>query len=470
MKLARSFFLRIYLALIGALMLFALLSALWWRLASTNDHARHQQTAQLAGEIALRLLPAAAAGAQPMREALEDWHRRSGIDLAVFDERGNEVAAVGRPIGMPIDGALGYVIRSPQGPAFTAPLPDGRRLALRPPSRFDAGTVGRRWPGVLGMLLLAAIAVALVSYPIARRLTARLERLERGVDAIGQGDLKARVSVEGHDEVAALALSLNRSAERIEALVQSQRSLLANASHELRSPLARIRMGVELLAAQPDVGPGRMARPDRGDDAVSEAGINVSAELRTELAKDIGELDQLIEEILLASRLEAEQQGRSRAPGLNRLAPGAAADLELVDLMALCAEECARVDAQLRLADPTDPIELRGDARLLRRLIRNLLENARRYSGPADVELTLTKAKPGSIALSVGDRGPGVPAEERERIFEPFYRVRGASEWQGGVGLGLSLARQIAERHGARIACTVRPDGGTLFTVQFELQ
>ncbi|MEO8024204.1 ATP-binding protein, partial [Polaromonas sp.] len=110
-------------------------------------------------------------------------------------------------------------------------------------------------------------------------------------------------------------------------------------------------------------------------------------------------------------------------------------------------------------------------ARLLRRLIRNLLENARRYSGG---EISLELAHIGSGAqqravIRVNDRGPGVPADQRERIFEPFYRLPGASEREGGVGLGLALVRSITTRHDGKVRCEDRPGGGASFVVELPM-
>src|SRR5262245_64366081 len=102
------------------------------------------------------------------------------------------------------------------------------------------------------MLALVAISVAVGAYPVVRRLTGRLERLQAGVESLGAGDLSARVKVEGHDEVAQLAESFNRAVARIEELVGAHKALLANASHELRTPLARIRMAVELIKENAD--------------------------------------------------------------------------------------------------------------------------------------------------------------------------------------------------------------------------
>jgi signal transduction histidine kinase len=289
------------------------------------------------------------------------------------------------------------------------------------------------------MLALVGLAVALAAYPIIRRLTLRLEALQRGVERWGSGDLSARVPVQGQDEVAFLATRFNSAAERIQNLVEAQKALLnahknllANASHELRSPLARIRMGLELMAPTLDTG----------------------AAQRLEISRSISELDQLIDEILLASRLDAGQTDNE--------------PMEVLDLTGLAAEECSRVNAELIAEAQAPALLLRGSPRLLRRLLRNLLENARRYSNG---EITLALSAGGSAAaplavIRVNDRGPGVPAAQRERIFEPFYRLPGASEREGGVGLGLALVKSIAERHGGTVRCEDNPGGGASFVVE----
>ncbi len=291
-----------------------------------------------------------------------------------------------------------------------------RRAGVESPTDEAVHMVTLHW--LMGLLLLAATTAA-VAYPVARRLTSRLERLQGHVLRLGEGQLDARVPVEGDDEVAQLATSFNQAAARIEGLVRAQRQLLANVSHELRTPLARLRVGVELLED-----PAGAARPG--------------------MVEDIRELDDLIGELLVASRLE------SGAP-LERL--------EEVDLLALAAEEAARTGAEVA----GEPLRVRGDARLLRRLLRNLLENARVHGEGRAVEVTV-RAAPGSAELLVGDRGPGVPEAEREIIFEPFHR--GAGRCEPGSGLGLALVRQIARRHGGDARCLAREGGGSLFEVR----
>jgi signal transduction histidine kinase len=181
-----------------------------------------------------------------------------------------------------------------------------------------------------------------------------------------------------------------------------------------------------------------------------------------EIFRSINELDQLIDEILLASRLDARQAD--------------AEPFEALDLTGLAAEECARVNAELNaelgmeagISTTGHSLTVQGSPRLLRRLIRNLLENARRYS-QGDISLELAQTRAGSrwlAVIKVHDRGPGVPAAQRERIFEPFYRLPGASEREGSVGLGLALVKSISQRHGGSARCEARPGGGASFIVE----
>lgn len=359
-----------------------------------------------------------------------------------------------------IRNAAGDVIGSAQTSAerrrgqdlnFEVVTQDGQTLEvhLPRPQRPPGGSPWHRPPfGFFWTLGLVGLAVALAAYPIIRRLTLRLEALQRGVERWGSGDLSTRVPVQGHDEVAFLAERFNNAAKRIETLVDAQKALLnahknllANASHELRSPLTRIRMGLEMLSA------------------------DIASPQRIEISRSITELDQLIDEILLASRLDSGQTDTE--------------PMEVLDLTGLAAEECSRVNADLTAelghaseADNAHSLQLRGSPRLLRRLLRNLLENAKRYS---DGDITLALSQGGSAAqptavIRVSDHGPGIPTDQRERIFEPFYRLPGASERHGGVGLGLALVKSIAERHGGRVHCEDNPGGGASFVVELPIQ
>jgi signal transduction histidine kinase len=336
-------------------------------------------------------------------------------------------------------------------------------LLLPRPKRPPNLSWGRPMPGFGWMLVVVGLAVAVGAYPVMRCLTLRLEALQRGVERWGSGDLSARVKASGTDEVAFLAGRFNHAAERIETLMESHKSLLANASHELRSPLARIRMGLELMA------------PAMTTEKSAPPAADLVMRQKEEIARSINELDQLIDEILLASRLDAKQAD--------------AEPFETLDLTGLAAEECARVHAELNAdqhpdtnqqtttgnetaaSDTTQSVTVQGSPRLLRRLIRNLLENARRYSsGAVSLELSQQRGKGHAMAIiKVNDRGPGVPASQRERIFEPFYRLPGASEREGGVGLGLALVKSISQRHGGSVRCEARPGGGASFIVELPM-
>jgi signal transduction histidine kinase len=271
------------------------------------------------------------------------------------------------------------------------------------------------------VLMILALSIGLTAYPLVRQISRRLERLQQGVESLGAGDLSARVPVEGRDEVASLAGSFNRAAAQIEQLVKANKAVLANASHEIRTPLARIRLAVELLKE------------------------SAEADRTAALVQDIDELDRLVDEILLASRLDAVTNS---------------IEIQEVDLLALAAEECARYDtAQLE----GDPAVIRGDARLLRRLLRNLLENAARHGMPPTQVRVFRSATVATI--TVWDQGSGIPPEEFEKVFLPFHRSSGRSR-QSSTGLGLSLVRQIARRHGGDARCSVLADGRSGFLIE----
>jgi len=408
-------YLRIYLAVLASLAAFALVSGVLWRQLGDGGPAGH--AFEVAGTLAQNVLPPADAPGAEQQAALNKLAANLGADVALFAADRARLAAVGDPLPAPDTGRerSGWLRRWGGPPAGAIHLPDGRWLVAR--ARHD-----RHRPvfGLFFVLALVAIAVGVGAYPVVRRLTARLERLQAGVELLGAGDLSARVKVEGRDEVAQLARSFNRAAGRIEELVGAHKSLLANASHELRTPLARIRLAVELLKENAD--------PRR----------------KRELEQDIVELDALIDEILTASRLDAIGD-----PGAN----------EEVDLLALASEECARYE-EAQLAG--EPVTVRGDPRLLRRLIRNLLENARRHGAPP-VEVRVSRAGSGA-ELRVSDHGPGIPDAEREGVFQPFHRFAGSGE-RAGAGLGLALVRQIARRHGGDARYVAGAPSGGSFVV-----
>ncbi|MGZ5234835.1 MAG: ATP-binding protein [Caldimonas sp.] len=442
----RSLYLRIYATVVVVLLLFAFASG--WVVERHLDQERARNDSVLNerlgawADLIQRSLPGADAPAETQAAALREWSQRLRIPLALDDAGGQRIVA-----------SDSFVRRLDEGTIrpFAVKLDDGRTLWTMRPGMRQAGA-GPRSPGAapgergerpwpllppgvprgtgLALILLALfVAVAIGAFPVVRRLTRRLEALKQGVEQFGAGELSHRVAVSGNDEVAAVASSFNVAAARVEALVQSHRSLLANASHELRSPLARMKMAVSMIEGA--------SGPQRD-------------KLKREIDRNVAELDALVEEVLLASRLDGAQDPLHR---------------DKVDLLAVAAEEASRVDAEV---DAPGEVVVAGDERLLRRALRNLLENARRYGGGA-VTVILRPGRPGGGAgatLQVCDRGAGVPPAMRERIFEPFFRLPGHAEQVGGVGLGLSLVKQIAERHGGKVRCESREGGGSCFTIE----
>lgn len=404
----RRLYLQIYLTVAFSLMLVVLAAGAIFRLAMDSAPASH--ALEMAGVVIMAALPPASDKPEVQRAALLKLSSDLKVELALFDSALQPLAATSDRFSPP-DGTRHGWWRGD----WSMHLPDDRWLVARMPR--ERHPPGFAW---LALLLVGTLAVALAAWPLVRRLTRRLERLQQSVEALGAGDLSARVRVEGRDEVASLAESFNRAATKIEGLVNANRMLLANTSHELRTPLTRIRMGIELLSQSAD-------------------GTSTDAKRRADIERDIAEIDGLIEEILMASRLDAAPEASIR---------------EEVDLLALLAEEAARhKDCSVE----GDSLVVDGDLRLLRRMARNILENASRHGAPP-VQVSVRRDGEGAAVLRVRDHGPGVPDNERERIFDAFYRVAGSrsvasAEAYPGTGLGLSLVRRIARHHGGDAIC-----------------
>ncbi len=483
----KSLTLRIYLSVVAVLLLFALIAA--W-VAHTNlegDREMHRrgmahERYEALGELIEHSLPDGQAPRSAQAEELLELSDRLHIPMALDDPMG--LSIVQSPLfsswahvhgkliksltekkssdeehdDKQIEGAMGEGL-------YRQVWADGRVLWLlrpaRPPMAVAIGASQAFYPprqppfwpqfmpwfpaaDLLLALFLLFVAVAAGAWPVAHRLTRRLKLLQQGVEHFGNGQLQQRVMVQGHDEVADLARSFNQAADQIESLIGAHRSLLANASHELRSPLARLKMAVSLMA---------------------ESAPSHSVMLQQEIHQNIGELDALVEEVLLASRLDAN----------------APLQCQSVDVLGMLAEEVQPFHGLIHLLPAslttgTSSLTLQADERLLRRAVRNLLENAKRYGSqqhgevhPTSVEVFAVQ-RDGWVDIVVQDRGPGVPADQQERIFEPFYRLAGHAEHAGGVGLGLSLVRQIAQRHGGSVKCEPREGGGSKFIISLPAQ
>jgi two-component system OmpR family sensor kinase len=416
----RGLFWRVYVTLLASLVLVAVLGSVLQRQLAEQAAAGPTNVpsatlgALLPGKDAPR--PAIEAAVQRLSAALE-------AKVSLSDPGGRPLATAqdGRMLTPQILSGPGWAGQdrpAAKSRVWRVHLADGRGLMIQRPAGFRAAG-----PHPLGMLMAIAAAVGLAAFPIVSRLTRRLETLRSSLDAWGEGRLDRRAPVEGRDEIAAVAASFNAAADRVETLLDAHKALLAHASHELRSPLTRLRVAVDMFASAP------------------------SPDLRPAIIADIAELDGLVDEILLASQLD------------HALGPP---EREIVDCLGLAVEEAARAGASVRHAGgDSSSFEVEGSLRLLRRLIRNLLENACKHGrSPVEIELSRAGAAAGGwVAIAVHDHGPGIPEAEHERVFEPFYRPSGRTEAAGSWGLGLSIVRQIAQRHGGSVSYQSRPDG-----------
>jgi signal transduction histidine kinase len=428
-----ALFWRIYLHGVLLLFLVALsVAGVGWALRGQRLHDPAPIVSYASRSVA-ELLPDPPRLAAELRRVKDAF----GIEATVYAADGTIVASTAEPplSDRPGDGFGWLRVRR-------IALPDGRgRLVV-------AGAPPARDPRH-GLLFIGAVlaALALASVPFARSISAPIERLTDATRALGEGDLSVRANVRARGEVGALARAFDEMAARLEALVRTEKELLANVSHEIRTPLARIRVALELAA---------------------EGDLDKARRYLGEIGADLDELDRLVEDVLVAARLDlASSEVRAGGAWPIRREP--------VDLAAVAHEAAERFRAAhsgrvLELSAPEGLPALEGDAALLRRLLANLLDNAAKYSdAPAPVTLAVSAAD-GAVILEVRDRGIGVDPEDLPRLFTPFFRTdRSRARGTGGVGLGLALARRIAEAHGGRIEAESAPGQGTTVRVRLPM-
>ncbi|MEJ2591507.1 MAG: ATP-binding protein [Candidatus Thiodiazotropha sp.] len=277
--------------------------------------------------------------------------------------------------------------------------------------------------------VMAALIFGLVSLLLARMLTRQLRPLRLAAQRMAEGDLSGRVTLSGRDEISALGSDFNLMAERLNDLLQSQRQLVRDVSHELRSPLARLRVALELA--------------ERAEDRKKAL---------SRIEKEADELERLITELLSLARLESGQSGLERQT------------LQFDELVSKVVTD-ADFEAQARdrgvSLQQREPVRLAGDPVLLHSAVENVVRNAIRHTPagtPVEVALAISG---GVIEVRVRDHGPGVPADQLEAIFDPFTRTGEARErGSGGFGLGLAIARRAMQAHGGDARAVNHPDGG----------
>ena len=261
-----------------------------------------------------------------------------------------------------------------------------------------------------------------------------LQDLSKVADDVGSGKLSARATGKKSESIYPLVEHINRMAERIQNLIGAQRHLLHSVSHELRTPIARLEFALELLRSA--------AR-----DPALESRID-------DMQKDLTELNTLVTELLNMAKLDqqlAPQLGTFElAPILQNCLAGLQHELGQHQVTLRAKQEC---------------IQLSGDQRLLMRAIGNVLKNAAKYS-EQQIMICTAKRSDGAIEIAVEDDGPGIPQAERERIFEPFYRLdHSRDRHSGGFGLGLAIARQALQVHGGTISVSQSSLGGACFVL-----
>lgn len=418
----RRLYLRLYLAFLAITALSLVLTAVLAR----AFHEPAGLVARYIEPLARSLACTAPGGCQgESAQRLGESARELGLDIAVWDDHGRPLfEAVHSPLPFPAHPTTGWH-HTPRGGLWLTSLGDGRTLGLR--ERGHLGSRGRFFLPMVGGL---AILMALGLYPLSRGITRRIEELAEGARRWGAGDLGHRVPVRGKDEIAGLAARFNQTAAAIEALLAQERQMLATASHELRSPLARIRMALELLAEEADpLRRGTLARRS---------------------SEDIAELDALVEELLLAARTQ---------PGVPRRPLGKA------DLLALVRGEAEAFSVQVA----GEPLPFACEAGMIKRMVRNLLANARLHGQGTTIRAEIRRDG-NQVVIAVEDDGPGVPEAERERIFAPFYRAPGPRPaGDTGLGLGLALCRQIARYHGGDVSFVPRQPTGSRFEARMPI-
>jgi two-component system osmolarity sensor histidine kinase EnvZ len=274
------------------------------------------------------------------------------------------------------------------------------------------------WSAVAGLLVTLILA-----WLLARRITAPVARLTDAARQIGSGERPPRLPESGEHELAELARIFNQTAAQLAARRENQSTLLAGVSHDLRSPLARLKMALGMLADERDS--PLLSRMER-DVGEMETLIGAQLELARAQEREAAEatdIDALLNELIEAAEAQSPGQTHLRADG----------------------PPCRAVIAPLAL----------------RRILGNLLENALRYGGPGRLDLVRRRCSRG-LLIGVRDRGPGIPAEQREAVFRPFFRLDPSrNRATGGSGLGLAIARQLAETQGWTVALKPRVGGGT---------
>ncbi len=391
-------------------------------------------------EISDAMLDASAALRENGREGLEEWLAAlpgvAASSVYVFDDRGMDLLGRRPPASVKLAlQRFGMHSRRPprdRGPDNIRPArpftqlvgPDNAvyTLFVLPPQSAASRWMAER--GGRGLILIALFVSAVVSYFVARTITRPVRRLRESANAVAAGNLDTRVSEHvgnRRDDIGLLARDFDDMTSKLERAWQRQSELTANVSHELRSPLARLRVALELARRRT----GDLAELDRID-------------------LETGRLDAIIGQLLEFSRLEADEHGPSSRIDLGELLSSIVDDVRF---------EFRSSELAIDL-ESAEHVSVEGHPRPLRSAIENVLRNAAQHS-PADRAIRVKLSRHERTAtVEIADEGGGVPNHDLEKIFEPFYRSRSGTDRRSGTGLGLAIASRAVELNGGSIAAS----------------
>jgi signal transduction histidine kinase len=447
LRLRAGLGLRIWLVTVATVVVALLGMAIALRLAWGRHDPGLHFSAYPAHQLALRW-PDRAAVAEEVARIERDARQAA----TVYRWDGTVVASAGRPFP-PLSAGELEALRGAGSVPRRCPGDDhpcGTAFALGPAGAPEAyALLGPGMPPPpplreLVPLLLTLLGLGVAAALLGRSIARPLQRLARAAQALGRGDLSARTGVDRDDELGEVARAFDEMAGRVVDLLRAHTELVANVAHELRTPLARIRVALDLA--------------EDGDAEVARASL-------AEITEDLGELERLVDDVLASARMELAAGAPAAGAGLPIMRR------EPVDVAALLHAAADKLavrfpdrSVELRVEEPLPPLV--GDALLLRRAVDNLLDNARKYS-PRAAPIALRAAASGcAVRIEVEDQGEGIAAEDLPRLFTPFFRTdRSRARLTGGVGLGLTLSRRIAEAHGGTLVAASELGRGTTMTL-----
>ena len=443
----RSLFLKIFLMCwVASVIVFGGLVTVLMRMENHSTPGGPQRLIDYAlaecGQEAVRTLQRD--GAAGVQNLLKNIERETQSDIFLFDEHGNELSGrVATPDAvesarhaLQADNHVGPPPGKPGNAVAVFTGPDQRRYVI-------VGHMPRPFRLPAMPLLALAGTAAVVSFWLARHVTAPVRQLRKATQRLADGDLSARVGAslnQRRDLIGELGSDFDHMAERLESLVFAQRRLLRDVSHELRSPLARLNVALGLAT--------RRAGPD-------------AAQALSRIELESERLNHLIGQLLILARLDAGGQSMEHAP-IDLAAP-------VRQVAADAGFESSNRGCQVQLGD-CDSCEVLGVFELLHSAIENVVRNAVRYtSDDTNVEIQLLRQRDGErdwAIIRIRDHGPGVPQSDLAEIFRPFHRVTDARERDtGGVGLGLAITRRAIRIHGGSVSAFNADDDGLIVEI-----